>query len=131
MRFLEGPGADSDRLVLSEYHAVGSENAWFLLRSRKYKYIYYVGGPPQLFDMESDPQELFNLAESTSHGAVLEEMDRKLREIVDPEEADRRAKADQQEMIQRFGGREKVIQRGTFHNTPTPDEPIVFDTGLG
>jgi len=57
-------------------------------------------------------------------------MDGALRTIVDPEEADLRAKADQREMVRRFGGREKVIARGTFHNTPTPEEPVVFDTGL-
>lgn len=129
-RFMEGPDADRERCVLSEYHALGSESAWMLLRSRRYKYVYYVGGPPQLFDMEDDPQELVDLADSPSHRTVLEDMDRKLREVVDPEEADRRAKADQKAMVERHGGREKVIQRGTFHNTPTPDEPIVFDTGL-
>jgi choline-sulfatase len=70
------------------------------------------------------------MAGSSSHRSILEEMDAKLREIVDPEEADQRAKADQNAMVQRHGGREKVLQRGTFYNTPAPDEPIVFDTRL-
>ena len=55
--------ADSrDRTVFSEYHAIGSPSAYYMLRDRRYKYIYHVAGPAQLFDLELDPDEVNDLA---------------------------------------------------------------------
>ena len=48
--------------------------------------------------------------------------ERRLRAIVDPEEADASAHADQRHKVADAGGREAVIARGTFANSPTPDE---------
>lgn len=45
------------RTVLSEYHAVGAPTGFFMIRHGRYKYVHYVGYPPQLFDLESDPHE--------------------------------------------------------------------------
>ena len=55
--------ADHDRSVFAEYHAVASQNAYYMLRDRHYKYIYHVAAPPQLFDLSADPDELQDLAE--------------------------------------------------------------------
>lgn len=43
------------RAVFSEYHAIGSVTGTFMIRAGKWKYVYYVGYPPQLFDLEGDP----------------------------------------------------------------------------
>jgi len=91
--------------------------------------VHYVGLQPQLFDLEADPQEINDLARSIEHQSVLRECERKLRHIIDPEEVDARAKVDQQTLIEKHGGSEQVLQRGTFINSPVPGETPVFHSG--
>ncbi len=122
-------GESRDRIAFSEYHAVGSHNASYMIRDQRYKYVHYVGLQPQLFDLEADPQEINDLAGSIEHQSVLRECERKLRHIIDPEEVDARAKADQQTLIEKHGGSEQVLQRGTFINSPVPGETPVFHSG--
>ena len=117
---------DRARTVLSEYHAVGSRHAIYMLRNRRYKYIHYVNEPAQLFDLIADPREEVDLALSPQHADRLAAFARELRDLLDPVATDARAKVDQQAMVQRFGGREAVIARGTFTNSPTPDEQPTF-----
>jgi choline-sulfatase len=45
---------------------------------------------------------------------------------VDPEEADRRARADQAARIAQFGGREAILARGSFGHSPIPGEKAVY-----
>src|SRR5204862_5924089 len=49
------------RTILSEYHAAGALTGSYMIRYGKYKYVYYVGLPPMLFDLEADPQERADL----------------------------------------------------------------------
>lgn len=71
---LRGEAAGADReFVVSELDyshrgarldlglGVNDCKAW-MLRGARYKYIHYWGFPPQLFDMQDDPQELRDLA---------------------------------------------------------------------
>ena len=53
---------DPERTVFSEYHAFASPSAAFMLRNGRFKYNYYVGYPPELFDLAADPGEERNLA---------------------------------------------------------------------
>ena len=117
-------GPDQDRTVFSEYHAIGSASAHYMLRDARYKYVYYVGGPPQLFDLAADPEERRDLVEApdAEASAVLANFEARLRALLDPEAVDRRAKADQAARVAAFGGREAVLARGTFANSPTPDD---------
>ncbi len=117
-------GPDQDRTVFSEYHAIGSASAHYMLRDARYKYIYYVGGPPQLFDLAADPEERRDLAEAPdpATAAVLARFEDRLRALLDPEAVDRRAMADQAARVAAHGGREAVLARGTFANSPTPDD---------
>ena len=121
-----GPG-----LAFSEYHAVGSTSASYMLRERRYKYIHHVGERPQLFDLESDPRELNDLSADPDSQEVVTACERRLRALVDPEGVDAAAKADQRVLIERHGGREKVIQRGTFGNTPVPGQNPDFHGSAG
>lgn len=98
--------------AFSEYHATGFSDGVFMIRVNQYKYVYYVGERPQLFDLESDPHELNDLAENEQFRSVLLECDQELRKIVNPEEIDRMAKEDQARKIEQFGGREKVLLEG-------------------
>jgi choline-sulfatase len=117
---------DRARTVFSEYHAVGSRNAVYMLRDLQYKYVYYVNDPPQLFDLKADPEERNDLATSAEHQSVLHRFERQLRRMLDPEATDARAKADQRAKIAAFGGEEAVRNRGAFDNSPTPGEAPAF-----
>lgn len=118
-----------DRPILSEYHGVGSRDGWFMLRYGQYKYIHYVGGAPQLFDLDDDPDELRDLARLADYQPILTELEMMLREMLSPELVDARAKEDQRELVNRHGGREAVLARGTFTNSPVPGEAPEFETG--
>jgi choline-sulfatase len=120
-------GANPERTVLSEYHGMGSTTGAFMIRHHRYKYIYYVGYPPQLFDLAADPEELNDLAGDPRHAGTLAECDRQLRRVCDPDEADARAKRRQAELLEQNGGREAVIRRGDLGFTPAPGVPAAFD----
>ena len=117
---------DAQRTVLSEYHAVGSQHASYMLRDERYKYNYYVGAPAQLFDMVSDPEELNDLAGSADHAEVVASFDLRLRQILDPELVDSQARADQAARVEALGGEQAVRARGSFDNSPAPGEAATF-----
>jgi choline-sulfatase len=119
-------GQQLDRPILSEYHAVGSTSGSFMLRHGKYKYIHYVGQSPQLFDLETDPDELNDLSSDNQFRDALAECESVLRGIVDPELVDSKAKADQQALVDQHGGTEAILKRGTFTNSPVPGEVPTF-----
>jgi arylsulfatase K len=60
----------------------------YMLRHDRWKYIAYVGYPPQLFDLEADPEELDNRA--VEEPEIVGKLDDKLQEIGDYEEVHRR-----------------------------------------
>ena len=118
--------ADHEALVFSEYHAVGSRAGQYMLCDGHYKYVYYTGQPPQLFDLHQDPRELRDIAPESRHQARLGKFERKLRDMVNPEETDGRAKADQRARVEAFGGEAAVLSRGDFGNSPAPGETPRF-----
>jgi choline-sulfatase len=122
-------GQKSRRIGFSEYHAVASKSGWFMIRDGPFKYVYYVGHRPQLFDLNADPTESNDLAKSAEHQEILQKMEQQLRGLLDPEAVDARAKADQQQLIDQYGGRDAVLERGTFVNSPTPGETPRFVDG--
>ncbi|MGY9015801.1 MAG: sulfatase-like hydrolase/transferase [Rhodospirillales bacterium] len=113
---------DEERCVFSEYHASGSPTGGFMLRQGRFKLIYYVSFEPELFDLENDPEEMTNLATDPAHAKVFENLERELRKIIDPEDVDHRAKADQAALVERHGGRDAVVAKGSFGGTPAPGE---------
>ena len=92
----------------------------FMLRKGRWKYHEYVGYEPELFDVVSDPDETMNRADDLSCSEIVGELRRELRRIVDPEAADKQAKADQRALVERFGGREAAFRMGTEGATPAP-----------
>ena len=120
-------GALPARPVISEYHAIGSTAAGFMLRHGRYKYCHYVEHPPQLFDLEGDPEELVDLASDPAHAQALGECEAHLRRILDPREVDARAKARQAALLAAFGGRDKALARGDLGFTPAPGTRPDFD----
>ena len=39
----------------------------FMLRTERWKYVHYKGFPPQLFDLQEDPNEFVDLGRSAAH----------------------------------------------------------------
>lgn len=111
---------DAGRQVFSEYHAVGSNAGAFMLRNGKWKFHYYVGYAPELFDLETDPDESRNLAAEPELAEVVAALEAELRAICNPEAVDRLAKSDQAALIERHGGREKARLVGAPGATPAP-----------
>ncbi|PHQ41597.1 hypothetical protein Z052_13920 [Halorubrum sp. C191] len=94
---------DDERAVFSEYHAHGASHGFFMIRRGSYKYVHYVDGPDQLFDLESDPQELDDLAADPDYREVKKSLEADLWAVVDPEAVDKRAREDQRCRRERLG----------------------------
>jgi len=120
-------GVAPRRTVFSEYHAAGAATGAFMIRKGPFKYVHYVGMPPQLFDLAADPQETRDLARQAGYDGLVTDCERELRRVVDPEAADALAKADQRARIEAFGGREAIIARGSFGYSPTPGTKPVYN----
>jgi len=117
---IAGRPDDEARPIFSEYHATAAISGSFMIRRGRYKYIRYLGVGVELFDLEEDPEELIDLSREPGYAGLLREFDAALRQVVDPEDADRRAKADQRKLIERYGGRQAVIDRACPSHTPAP-----------
>ena len=46
----------------------------YMLRTSKWKYIYFKGFPAQLFDLEKDPEEFIDLGQSIDYKKIRDEM---------------------------------------------------------
>ena len=117
---------DPERTILSEYHDGGSTTGTFMVRWRNWKFVYFVGQEPQLFDLATDPNELRNLAAERANDpeiiAAKQEGERRLRAICDPEDVNTRCFADQKRRIEDLGGEDACLNACVFNHTPTPTE---------
>jgi choline-sulfatase len=113
-------GQDVPRTVMSEYHAVGSPTGAFMIRRGDFKYVHYVGMPPQLFDLATDPLERHDLGRDSGYTGLIADCERALRTIVDPDAVSAQAHIDQAARLAAFGGREAVLARGTLGHSPVP-----------
>jgi choline-sulfatase len=113
------------RIAFSEYHSSMSASASFMLRDDRYKLIYYVGMPRQLFDLGTDPDERHNVADDPAYASIRARLEAQLREICDPEAVDAEAQADQQRRIEAVGGAEAIKAGGVkFTHSPPPSAYI-------
>jgi choline-sulfatase len=120
LRALAMQSKDEARTVFSEYHDGGSTTGAFMVRWSRWKYVYYPGKPPQLFDLLDDPDELSDLGTTDALEGVRREGLNRLRAICDPEEINARAFADQRRRIEELGGEAVLREAKTFNHTPTP-----------
>ena len=120
-------GVAPPRTVFSEYHAAGSITGAFMIWHGSFKYVYYAGMPPQLFDLEADPYETQDLGQDPAFAGVVATCDARLRRVVDPDAMDELARKDQAARIEELGGRAAVEAMGSFSHSPVPGTKAVYD----
>lgn len=121
--FAPARGTGADRPAFAEYHASSSCTGYFMLRGGRYKYVEYIGYPPQLFDLDDDPGELRDLAEEPGFASVLSSCAAELRQICDPVEVDRQARAAQKLKLDEHGGEAAIRALGhRISHTPAPED---------
>ena len=108
-------------MIFSEYHAVGAVSAAYMVRKGDWKLIHYRDFRPELFNLAEDPEETNNRADDPVCAQVLADMEQELRSICDPAEMNDLAFADQDAMIERYGGREVAMNMGAPAATPPPE----------
>lgn len=107
---------DAERVVLSEYHSIGSSSGIFMLKKGDLKYNHYVGFDPEIFNLRNDPYETTNLAKDEH---LIKSLHTELTNILNPEEVNTKAFKDQAKMLESLGGKEALSERmHTF--TPPP-----------
>lgn len=114
--------SDPTRRVFSEYHAACSITGSYMIRKGRWKYIFYVGLAPQLFDLEADPTEANDLGSDTNFEQIRSEFNIELRKILDPEAISNLAFADQALLLEKHGGLENVLKLGDYGYSPAPGE---------
>ena len=110
---------DQDLAALSQLHTYCPDGV-FMLRTRRHKYIHYLNAKPQLYDLETDPEELHDLAGDPANADLLATLEARLRALVDPEDTDATAKRDQANMIAKHGGEAVIRQKERMAYTPPP-----------
>ncbi len=114
---------EGDRPLFAEYHDGGSPTGIFVYRRGRWKLVHYEGYRPQLFDLAADPGEESDLGASPAHAEIRDDLSAALTRLADPRAVTARAFADQERLIQHYGGREGVeamAERLSFGHTPPP-----------
>ncbi len=117
---------NTDRTIFSEYHDGGSTTGTFMVRWNNWKYVHYVGHDSQLFNLQTDPDELHNLAAGNLNDPVvcnaLAEGLKRLKAICDPAAVNKQCFTDQRKRIKELGGEEACLNAYVFNHTPAPRE---------
>jgi choline-sulfatase len=71
--------------AFTESHSEGNCTGSFLIRKGDWKYIYFTGGEPLLFNLKTGPGEFRNLAADPQHSGVRTELHAHLRSLLDPD----------------------------------------------
>ena len=107
------------RFALSQYHDGGTPVGFFMIRENNWKLVHYAGGyPPQLFNLTEDPLELNDLAQNVEYRSHLENLTRRLYQVIDPNEVIEQYSNAQTELISALGGRDNILSMWDFNHTP-------------
>ena len=82
---LKGKTDNAKNQAFIEYLAEGVTRPHIMIRQGNYKYIYTEGDPELLFDMDSDPHEIKNLASNANMQETLESFHKTLKQNWDLE----------------------------------------------
>jgi len=109
---------DPDRVVFSEFHDGGAITGIFMIRWGRWKYVHYVGYPPQLFNLEDDPTEGKDLGHDPAYAEVRERCEGELSAIVDPERVNAQAFSDQKARLAELKAAGLLSAKQDFGFTP-------------
>ena len=109
---LRGQTSIPDRPVFAEYSAEGTYAPGLMVRKGQYKYIYCETDPALLFDLESDPHELTNLADNADFADILADLHEEMLGVWNPDRYRSDALASQK--------RQWFIQGVLAKTTPNP-----------
>ena len=92
--------------AFSEYLAHGVARPIAMLRRGRFKLNYSLGDPPELYDIEADPDEFDDLAGDEAHASTLAALQQRLLSQWDPEVIETRVLQSQRErlLIERAAG---------------------------
>jgi choline-sulfatase len=82
---IRDPRAPRDRPVFAEYN-LRNPRAKYMIRDGRYKYSYWTHDIAELYDLQTDPEELRNLALDGSYGALVNGLKQKLFNWYNPPE---------------------------------------------
>lgn len=92
-------GGHLPEAIYAESHSEGNCTGSFMIRKGDWKYFYFTGDKPLLFNLKDDPGEFHNLAGSAEHREIERELHQRLTSLVDPEAITWRAFAKQSEVL--------------------------------
>tara|TARA_E500000331_G_scaffold108984_1_gene105968 strand:- start:812 stop:1345 length:534 start_codon:yes stop_codon:yes gene_type:complete len=120
-------GSKTPRDALAEYHAMGSQNSGFTIRHENFKLIYHVDMPSQLLYLAVDPFEENDLLRNGDGHLKSDELEARLRQMLDPEAVDSKSKTDQAAHMEKFGGIDIVRKSGIFSRSPIPGSEVELE----
>jgi choline-sulfatase len=115
---LEGAPEDAEATVAGEYLAESALAPIVMLRRGRWKFIHTPSDPDQLFDLESDPLELVNVAGRAEHVAVADEFREEVRRRWNLDALERSVRESQQARLAVF----RALQQGVVH--PWDFQPV-------
>jgi choline-sulfatase len=89
------PSKLQERTIFSEYHAQGMLTGGFMVKKGEFKLNYYVGHPPELYNVKDDPGERADLSRNSSYQSKVAEMQGELLAVANPEAVDATARKQQ------------------------------------
>ena len=114
---------DPERITFSEYHAIGSTSAVYMIQNSRRKYVFYCDHTAEFFDLVNDPEEMNNLASDPNYKEEIESWHQTLNRICNPFDTDARAKKKQQDLIDFYGGRQAILDaKGIGGYSPPPTQ---------
>ena len=101
MPLVQGAETGEDRWTYSELNNEGNITGSFWVRKGDWKYVYFVGYQPLLFNLKDDPGEFANLAGVEKYREVESELHDLLRSAADPEKVSAEAFAHQKVRLEK------------------------------
>jgi choline-sulfatase len=102
---------DPERTIFSEYHVEKVKAPAFMVRRGRYKYIYIHEHGSQLFDLQTDPGEWYNLADQPQYHELQEELHNLILSQFDPA----RLATEGQESVRRRLVIKEALKRNDVH----------------
>jgi choline-sulfatase len=92
----------------------------FMIRKNQFKYVYYPGYRPQLFDLEKDPYESTDLGTETAYRQEVQACHQALCTLVNAGQVNELAFSDQTARISELGGRKAIESMENYDQSPAP-----------